>query len=114
MQIMVPNDVLNDDFRTSLGAFAIYLSSISIIITQIYMLEKEYRSFIADGGDLSVHLDLQNIFDTTSILYSVAYAITRIVLPYGTYLNPLRYECLINDECDTITNDLFSEEGMQR
>ena len=55
---MVPNDVLNDDFRTTPSAVAIYIASVSIIFTQLYLLDKEYKSFIADGGDFSVHFDM--------------------------------------------------------
>lgn len=110
---MVPNDVLNDDFRTTPSAFAIYVASLSIMFTQAYLLEKEYRSFVADGGDASVHFDMQNIGDLTSILYSIGYSIVRIILPYGTYLNPLRYECFIDDECENNQYDA-SEDGLAR
>ena len=110
--ILVPNDVLNDGYRSTASAFLIYISSFSIICTQLYLLEKEYRSFKADGYEAAEHFDVQNILDLTSILYSIVYAIMRVVLPYGTYLNPLRYECYINPECE----DTYaaSESGLAR
>lgn len=64
----------------------------------MYMLSSECASLMADaeeGWDGIVdHFDSQNTVDIISIVYSMFYAIFRVVYPYGTYLNPNHYKCI--------------------
>lgn len=46
---MAPNDPFYDDFRTKPFAFLIYVSALSIICTQSYMLKQELTSLLSDA-----------------------------------------------------------------